>query len=119
MSTPLTPEEVTASQDATERPLCAGCARRLADGRFAALAILSSPWARFIAAPYQADPEDPTAADRKRARLIGSMQSDTTAAEDYRRGATEFCEAFRSADSAPADEGRGILINLDADGGEG
>lgn len=95
--------------------LCQQCRRLRSTGGCLALAIVDSPWARFIAAPYPDDPEDSTAADRKRSRLLRSMQHDTDAAEDYRRGATRFCDAFRSTGSAPADEGRGILINLDTE----
>lgn len=102
----------------TPGELCRSCRRlRLkvrnpADiGGCLALDVVASPWARFIAAPYADDP-----GQRRQRALVADLQSDTDAAEDYRRGAVDWCEAFRSAESAPADEGRGIALMLD--GGE-
>lgn len=110
MSANLSPEQTAAALDESTRPLCETCARRFPSGKCGALAVLASPWARFIAAPYADDP-----GQRRQRALVAGMQVDTDAAEDYRRGAANFCDAFRSAGTAPADEGRGILINL---GGE-
>lgn len=91
--------------------LCQMCRRLRSTGGCLALDVVASPWARFIAAPYADDP-----GQRRQRALVADLQSDTDAAEDYRRGAVDWCEAFRSAESAPADEGRGIALMLD--GGE-
>lgn len=90
--------------------LCQSCRRLRSTGGCLAIDIIDSPWAAFIAAPYDDDP-----GQRRQRALVADMQHDTNTAEDYRRGAANFCDAFRSAGTAPADEGRGILINL---GGE-
>ena len=90
---------------------CQRCRRLRTDGGCLAIAILDSPWAQFIAAPYANDP-----GQRRQRDLADNMQADTDAAEDYRRGAAEFCEAFRSDTSSPAKEGWGTLINLDTEG---
>lgn len=93
----LTPEQHTAANDRNARPGCQSCARLLSNQSCAAMAVLTSAWAKFAVGPYRNDP-----GQRKQKRQAARMQADTTAAEDYRRGAVGHCEAHRKATTSPA-----------------
>jgi len=78
---------------------CQSCRRcSLPSGRCIAMAILSTPWAAILAArgPQESEGEH-------RARLA-TLQADTDAAEGYRLGHAEHCDAFRPSTTSPADE---------------
>jgi len=84
--------------------LCHLCRRLLPlTSRCRALEVLErpaeKPWAAFIAAPYT-DDEDGS----RLAKLVATLQADTDAAEGYRLGHTEHCDAFRPSTTSPADE---------------
>jgi hypothetical protein len=96
--------------------LCQDCRRNLPrSGRCTAIAVILEPclteqerkdgeqerrtWSVFCAAPYAVD-VDPTNARRR--KLGADLQADTDTALDYRRGAEDFCSAYRPRSTSPA-----------------
>lgn len=101
-----TPTEDTPAHFQHALELCQLCHRLLPrTGRCRAIEVLDlprpeHPWARFIVAPY-ADDDTGT----RHVRLAKQMRRTTDAAELYRLGESDHCEAFRPKTTSPADEG--------------